>query len=58
MTMMSKLDLAIIGGTGLYALADLQDVETHQPVTRYGAPSGPMSEPPAQAASIEGRYRA
>ena len=42
MTMMSKLDLAIIGGTGLYALADLQDVETHQPVTRYGAPSGPI----------------
>ena len=42
MTMMSQLDLAIIGGTGLYALADLQDVETHQPVTRYGAPSGPI----------------
>jgi 5'-methylthioinosine phosphorylase len=42
MTMVSQLDLAIIGGTGLYALADLQDVETHQPVTRYGAPSGPI----------------
>ena len=37
-----ELALAIIGGTGLYALADLQDVETHQPVTRYGAPSGPI----------------
>ena len=42
MTMISHLDLAIIGGTGLYALADLQDVETHQPVTRYGVPSGPI----------------
>lgn len=37
-----ELALAIIGGTGLYALADLQDVEIHQPVTRYGAPSGPI----------------
>ncbi|MEQ1513617.1 MAG: S-methyl-5'-thioinosine phosphorylase [Lysobacteraceae bacterium] len=36
------LALAVIGGTGLYKLADLQDVETHQPVTRYGAPSGPI----------------
>lgn len=34
--------LAVIGGTGLYKLADLQDVETHQPVTRYGAASGPI----------------
>ena len=34
--------LAVIGGTGLYALADLQDVQTHQPDTRYGAPSGPV----------------
>ena len=34
--------LAVIGGTGLYALAELQDVETHQPVTTYGAPSGPI----------------
>lgn len=42
MTLVAELDLAIIGGTGLYALADLQDVETHQPVTRYGAPSGPI----------------
>ena len=29
--------LAVIGGTGLYTLADLQDVESHQPVTQYGA---------------------
>lgn len=34
--------LAVIGGTGLYKLADLQDVETHQPATRYGAASGPI----------------
>ena len=36
------IDLAVIGGTGLYQLADLQDVEPHQPVTRYGALSGPV----------------
>lgn len=36
------LDLAILGGTGVYALAELQDAEAHQPVTRYGAPSGPV----------------
>ena len=36
------ITLAVIGGTGLYQLADLQDVESHQPVTRYGAPSGPV----------------
>jgi 5'-methylthioinosine phosphorylase len=42
MPVVPELALAIIGGTGLYALADLQDVETHQPVTRYGAPSGPI----------------
>ncbi len=35
-------DLAVIGGTGLYQLADLQDVETRQPGTPYGAPSGPV----------------
>ena len=39
---MSSIELAIIGGTGLYKLAELQDVETHQPVTHYGAPSGPI----------------
>ena len=39
---MQDIALAIIGGTGLYALADLQDVETHQPVTHYGALSGPV----------------
>ncbi|MFC5594859.1 S-methyl-5'-thioinosine phosphorylase [Lysobacter niastensis] len=39
---MSTIELAVIGGTGLYKLADLQDVETHQPATQYGAPSGPI----------------
>lgn len=42
MTYINDLALAIIGGTGLYELAALEDVETHQPVTRYGAPSGPI----------------
>jgi 5'-methylthioinosine phosphorylase len=42
MTVFADLDMAIIGGTGLYRLADLQAVESHQPVTRYGAPSGPI----------------
>ena len=42
MTLVSGIDFAIIGGTGLYALAELQDVQTQQPVTRYGAPSGPI----------------
>ncbi|TWT21290.1 S-methyl-5'-thioinosine phosphorylase [Luteimonas marina] len=40
--MTTELPLAVIGGTGLYALAELQDIETHQPVTKYGAPSGPI----------------
>ena len=36
------IELAVIGGTGLYELAALEDVEAHQPVTRYGPPSGPV----------------
>jgi 5'-methylthioinosine phosphorylase len=40
--MSAGIDLAIIGGTGVYALADLADVETVEPQTRYGAPSGPI----------------
>ncbi|QWP76023.1 S-methyl-5'-thioinosine phosphorylase [Lysobacter sp. K5869] len=40
--MTPPIDLAVIGGTGLYRIAELQDVESHQPVTRYGAPSGPV----------------
>jgi 5'-methylthioinosine phosphorylase len=41
-TKLADIALAIIGGTGVYKLAELQDVETHQPVTRYGALSGPV----------------
>lgn len=37
-----SIELAVIGGTGVYALGELADVETHQPVTPYGAPSGPV----------------
>ncbi len=37
-----SIDLAVIGGTGVYALGELADVETHQPVTPYGALSGPI----------------
>ncbi len=40
--MSEPIDLALIGGTGLYALAGLEDAETQQPVTKYGAPSGPV----------------
>jgi len=38
----SDIALAIIGGTGVYQFAGLQDIEPHQPVTRYGALSGPV----------------
>jgi 5'-methylthioinosine phosphorylase len=48
--MTGTIDLAVIGGTGLYRLADLQDVETHQPQTRYGAPSGPV-----RSGTLDGR---
>ena len=37
-----SIELAVIGGTGVDALGELADVETHQPVTPYGAPSGPI----------------
>ena len=36
------IELAVIGGTGVYALGDLADVETHRPETAYGSPSGPV----------------
>lgn len=39
---MTDIDLAIIGGTGLYQLAELADAEAHSPVTRFGAISGPV----------------
>ena len=37
---MHHIDLAIIGGTGVYKLASLEDVESHLPQTRYGFASG------------------
>ncbi|MGH8073769.1 MAG: S-methyl-5'-thioinosine phosphorylase [Lysobacter sp.] len=40
--MADTIALAVIGGTGLYQLAELEDIETHQPVTHFGAPSGPI----------------
>jgi len=39
---MGDIALAVIGGTGVYALADLQDVQAHDFETRFGAPSGPV----------------
>lgn len=39
---MIDIDLAVIGGTGLYRIAELDNVDTHQPPTRYGALSGPV----------------
>lgn len=39
---MINIDLAVIGGTGLYQIAELDNVDTHQPPTRYGALSGPV----------------
>lgn len=42
MNLHPSIDLAIIGGTGVYSLAELADVEAHQPVTPYGPPSGPI----------------
>ena len=41
-TSIDTIDLAVIGGTGLYALAELENVEAHQPPTHYGALSGPV----------------
>ena len=39
---MEGIALAVIGGTGVYRLATLEDVETHTLDTAYGAPSGPV----------------
>ena len=39
---MNRIALAVIGGTGVYRLADLQDVETREVDTRFGKPSGPI----------------
>ncbi|WCE04503.1 S-methyl-5'-thioinosine phosphorylase [Pseudoxanthomonas sp. JBR18] len=40
--MSQRVDLAVIGGTGVYKLATLDDVETRHLDTPYGAPSGPV----------------
>ena len=39
---MEPIALAVIGGTGVYKLAALDDVQTHDVQTVYGAPSGPV----------------
>jgi 5'-methylthioinosine phosphorylase len=39
---MSEIALAVIGGTGVYKLADLHDVDTRDVQTRFGKPSGPI----------------
>ena len=36
------VELAVIGGTGVYKLAELDGVESHLPRTRYGSASGPV----------------
>ena len=36
------IDLAIIGGTGLYAFTGLSDIERREASTRWGAPSAPI----------------
>ena len=40
--MSAHIDFAVIGGTGLYALAELDGVETRIVETPYGAPSAPV----------------
>ena len=39
---MDPIALAVIGGTGVYKLADLHDVDTREVDTRFGKPSGPI----------------
>ncbi|WP_369976165.1 S-methyl-5'-thioinosine phosphorylase [Xanthomonas bundabergensis] len=39
---MDNIALAVIGGTGVYKLAQLDDVEAREVDTRYGSPSGPV----------------
>ncbi|HXS73908.1 MAG TPA: S-methyl-5'-thioinosine phosphorylase [Rhodanobacteraceae bacterium] len=40
--MNAEIDLAIIGGTGLYAFPGLTEVERHDVTTRWGTPSAPI----------------
>lgn len=37
-----SIELAVIGGTGVYALGELTDIETFQPETPYGVSSSPI----------------
>lgn len=39
---MGHIALAVIGGTGVYRLTSLDDVQSHDVQTAYGAPSGPV----------------
>ena len=39
---MDSIELAVIGGTGVYGLAELGDVESHAAQTRFGSASGPV----------------
>lgn len=39
---MTDVALAVIGGTGVYRLAELQDEQSHEVQTRFGTPSGPV----------------
>jgi 5'-methylthioinosine phosphorylase len=50
MTDLRGIELAVIGGTGVYALAELEDAASHEGPTRYGAPSGPV-----RIGTLEGR---
>lgn len=40
--MADAIALGVIGGTGIYKLAQLDDIESVQVDTRFGAPSGPV----------------
>ena len=40
--MHADIAFAVIGGTGVYRIAELEAVESHLPETRYGFPSGPI----------------
>ena len=42
MSLSRDIVLGVIGGTGVYALAELADVEAVDATTRFGAPSGPV----------------
>jgi 5'-methylthioinosine phosphorylase len=48
--MHADIAFGVIGGTGVYRIAELEAVESHLPETRYGFPSGPI-----RVGMIEGR---